>query len=152
MKPHRNPGPTVKELRNIHYEMQENLELCAYEWHKFPKSQGNKADLKAFLIQKGKFQRSKKFRSMNHVMDDDDQNKVLQAQGIQVDQLGSRQGGRITRILASRMQRSSQSLGEVSAKITLLCKTNRSLTLFQAKCLAKPRKMRRSQILYTTLR
>ena len=67
------------------------------------------------------------------------------------DDLNERQGGIITRILASRMQRSSQSLGEVSAKITLLCKTNRSLTLFQAKCLAKPRKMRRSQILYTTL-
>ena len=66
-------------------------------------------------------------------------------------QLYSNQGGIITRILASRMQRSSQSLGEVSAKITLLRKTNRSLTLFQAKCLAKPCKMRRSQILYTTL-
>ena len=95
-KPDRNPGPTVRELRHIHYEMQEILELSAYEGHKFPKSQGNKADLKAFLIQKGKFQRSKKFRYKNHVMDgdhddddDDEQNKVLQDQEIQVDEIES---------------------------------------------------------------
>ena len=88
-KPDRNPGPTVRELRHIHNEMQEILELSAYGNNMFPKSQGNKADLKAFLIQKGKFQRSKKYRYKNHVMDgnhddDDEQNKVLQDQEIQV--------------------------------------------------------------------
>ena len=30
-KPDRNPGPTVRELRIIYYEMQESLELNAYE-------------------------------------------------------------------------------------------------------------------------
>ena len=77
-KPDRNPGPTVKELRFIWDKMQNLLEDSAYVGNKIPKSQGNKADFNAFLLQKRKFQRSKKFRSL---MDDDDQTKVLLARG-----------------------------------------------------------------------
>ena len=93
LKPDRHPGPTVKELRHIHSEMQEILEKSAYNQVSWPKSQGTKADLKAFLLLKEKFQRSKKYRYKNHVMDgaddDDEQNKVLQEQEIQVDEIES---------------------------------------------------------------
>ena len=96
LKPDRNPGPTVRELRHIHNEMQEILEISAYGASRninFPKTQENKADLKTFLLLKGKFQRSKKYRYKNHVMDgdhdDDEQNKVLQDQEIQVDEIES---------------------------------------------------------------
>ena len=51
-KPNRDPGPTVRELRHIHNEMQEILELSAYGNNKFPKSQGDKADLKLFLTKR----------------------------------------------------------------------------------------------------
>ena len=61
-KPHKNPGPTVKELRFIWNEMQNLLEDSAYDGNKIPIYQGNKDDRNAFLLQKKKVSKIKKIQ------------------------------------------------------------------------------------------
>ena len=76
-KPHKNLGPTVTELRYIWNDMQNLLEDSAYDGNKIPTSQGNEDDRNAFSLLRTKFQRSKKFRSLFNVIDNDDQAKAV---------------------------------------------------------------------------
>ena len=66
-KPPKNQGPMVTELRFIWTEIQVLLEDSAYVGHKIPISQQNEDDRNAFTVLRKKFDRSKKFITLNSV-------------------------------------------------------------------------------------